>query len=814
MAGVTRIIDTLAMQSFLGRTAVAPVLGGAERRDASAALWGGEVPCQSSWLWVLQDRRDGCPTKRPPLSLVLLLAAWGMAAGAMQGAEGIVPVGAGSYATVLPEGAKLPPPPRCQPAAGGKMPTSDWWSSTAWSSNSFPQFPHPLAVRPEKAGLRVAYPGANIRATSKTIFGSMPGGLDDFVVGHSAQETFPHPLPSGFSAWFVTARFAAGPNTLSVSYGHGSPFVYALYEGGSPRLLFNSPPKVWSGNENTPTLGVTVGNRHYGLFGPAGSKWEGLDSKVLLCRTDRPYFSAAVLPDNREETLRLFQRVAHAHVVDTVMDWRYEAAGSTVITTFRYLTKPYEGTETNTLFALYPHQWRNTATQLVPLAYHSVRGAMKLGAGPSFTTRLTFPGVLPAMPEAGGIDRAKMEELLRPELERSQASIADTYWNGKTYGRWATLIPIAEQYGLTNQANVLRERLRSQLEIWLSATGAAGQPKRRGLFYYDARWGTLIGFPASYGSSEELNDHHFHYGYFFKAAAEIARHDPAWAADARWGGMIKLLIRDVTSPDLHDPLFPWLRCFDPYAGHSWAAGHARFGDGNNNESSSEAMNAWCGLILWGAATGDQALRDLGICLFTTEMNAIQEYWFNVHGENFPKDYPASVVTMVWGGKGDNATWFSGDSQMVHGINWLPIQGGSLYLGLYPEYVEKNYRALVEEHKGDKFTSWCDLAWMYRALADPTDAARLLESAGPEAKPEGGNSRANLVHWVYNLQQLGRVDRSVTADWPLYAVFRNGNTRHYAAYNSGKDPLAVKFSDGFALKVEPGRFARGNQSLAK
>ena len=142
-----------------------------------------------------------------------------------------------------------------------------------------------------------------------------------------------------------------------------------------------------------------------------------------------------------------------------------------------------------------------------------------------------------------------------------------------------------------------------------------------------------------------MNDHHFHYGYFIRAAAEIARRDQSWAADARWGGMVKLLIRDVVSPDRDDALFPFLRCFDPYAGHSWASGHARFADGNNNESSSEAMNAWSGVILFGAATGDTALRDLGIYLFTTEMNAINEYWFDVHGENFPTNYPASVVTI-------------------------------------------------------------------------------------------------------------------------------------------------------------------------
>ncbi|MCX6903969.1 MAG: glycosyl hydrolase, partial [Verrucomicrobia bacterium] len=546
--------------------------------------------------------------------------------------------------------------------------------------------------------------------------------------GHGAEALFPKAQVEGWSDWFVSVVFATNGHRLKVSYGHGSPFVFALCEGGPGKVLFAKAPEVFAGDDSSASLGITVNQRAYGLFGPSGSKWKGLGTPALTCDSVRPYFSVALLPDTSPSTLALFQRYAHAHVTDTRVEWSYDAASSSVATSFRAITTPREGTESGTLFALYPHQWRQATTPLLPLSYNSVRGAMKLAEGNSFSTRMIFPGILPALPETGGCDRAKMAEALRPEVEKVQTNIADTYWNGKQYGKWATLIPIAEQYGLKEQAGALRERLRGQLETWLSAGAPGGQPKKRGVFHYDARWGTLIGYPASYGSDRELNDHHFHYGYFIKAAAEIARTDPAWAADNRWGGMIRLLIRDIASPDRKDPLFPWMRCLDPYAGHSWASGHARFHDGNNNESSSEAMNAWAAIILWGLATGDAAARDLGICLFTTELNAIQEYWFDVHGGNFPQSYPASVVTMVWGGKGANATWFSGDPQLVHGINWLPLHGSSLYLGLYPEYAEKNYRALVSEHGSDRFTSWADLAWMYRALSDAPDAVRLLESA--------------------------------------------------------------------------------------
>jgi endoglucanase Acf2 len=264
--------------------------------------------------------------------------------------------------------------------------------------------------------------------------------------------------------------------------------------------------------------------------------------------------------------------------------------------------------------------------------------------------------------------------------------------------------------------------------------------------------------------------------------------------------MVKLLIRDIASPDRADPMFPFLRNFDPYAGHSWAAGHAKFGDGNNNESSSEAMNAWCGLILWSVATGDEALRDLGIYLYTTEMNAIQEYWFDVHDENHPPAYTPAVVTMIWGGKGANATWFTDNPESVHGINFLPITGGSLYLGQYPDYVRKNYDALVQENKGTSWDAWRDIIYMYRALSDPADAMKQFDATKDRSRFEQGNSRANTYHWIGTLQKAGQVDRSVTADWPLYAVFEKEGVKTYAAFNPTDRPVTVTFSDATKLRM--------------
>ena len=708
---------------------------------------------------------------------------------------------AGSYMLGLPEGAKGPPSEVFKTDnIKGPLPTNDWWSSLLWVKHSERQFAHPLALRAQPQGMRIFYPGPSISAGKSAIMAGMPDGGADLILGHSAVAQFPDTRLHAHSDWFVTASFASDASRMLISYGHGSPFVYATFEGGSPTIAFAQAPNVWSGNADSPTLGLTISGRHYALFPPAGSTWTGIGTKSLACDTKgKSYFSLAILPDNTLETLDLFRQYAHAHVTDTKVDWSFDEKTSAVTTRFTFTTNAYEGVTTDTLFTLYPHQWTRSDVDLLGKTYASVRGSMKLAKGTGFITRSIFPGVLPALPNIGG-DHDTLRTLVREVSDAKTPPTRDTYWEGKHLGKLASLIPIAEQIGDTESAGKMTDELKRRLEGWFSATDSAGQPKKSGLFCYEKTWGTLIGYPASYGSEDQLNDHHFHYGYFIKAAAEIARRDRAWAD--RYAGFIQILVRDIASPDRADPLFPFLRNFDPYAGHSWASGHARFGDGNNNESSSEAMNAWTALILWGQFTNDRATRDLGIWLYTTEMEAIHNYWFDSFGRNRPNEYQPAVVTMVWGGKSVNETWFGNQPERVHTINWLPLHGGSLYLGRVPEYAARNYQSMVKAKNGSNWAENACLIWMYRALSDPADAIKQYGAAASRFPLEAGNSKANLVHWLYNFQSLGHVNRTVAADWPMYAVFDKGDTRSYTVYNSGA-ARPVRFSDGMIFEADTG-----------
>lgn len=675
------------------------------------------------------------------------------------------------------------------------MPTNQWWSSLVWQPYSQPLFTHPLALRCTGSGLTVSYPGGRIVSSRVGIFGINPVETD-LTIGHSAVETFPKADCGGFSDWFVTAAFASGDASLRASFGHGSPFIFCRVRGGEPTVTFRGGPRVWSGKDTDSALGVTVQRHHYGLFGPSGSTWNGLGTRTVVNEAGgREYFAIALLPDSKPETLALFGKYAHNHVTDTRLELAVE--GGTLRSTYRFTVEPREGSTPGTLFALYPHQWKYVEGKLTEMAYDSVRGTMKVGQGPGFKTTVPVQGVLPMLPTQGITDRSRLLRYLEAEADKQPAGFKDTYWEGKHLGSLATLSGIAEAAGAPELQEAFLGEIKRRLEEWFTAR-PEGQ---RAVFYYDANWGTLVGSPPSYGSDRPLNDHHFHYGYFIRAAAEVARLEPSWAE--RWGPMVKLLIRDIASHDRRDPMFPFLRCFDRYAGHSWASGDADFADGNNQESSSESMNAWYGMILWGDATGDRSIRDVGVALFNTERTAVEEYWFDVSGTNFPPEFPQVALGMVWGGKGVFETWFSPDIDCIHGINWLPFTPASLYMGRHPEYVKKNHDRIVSVRKGgrDYNDGWGDLVCMFNALQDPVTAAAWIDTH-PDCRVEAGNTRAFMYHWIHTLENVGLNDGSVTTDHPLAMVFVKEGKRTYVAYNGSVKPLTVRFSDGTRLTAKP------------
>jgi endoglucanase Acf2 len=763
--------------------------------------------------------------KHRSLCLVALAA---LCIGTVASAAGVVKVGRGHYTTELRPGGEREAPATVfrSPEARGPVPTNQWHSSPMFASPSEPMYAQPASYRMTAQGFEIDTP-------VKQVVPDSTREENDIAYPHRALLTV---QPLGFavsqmrvhksSDWAVDLTLGDGGRQLQVTVAHGSPFSFFTVTEGDIALRTAEAATVFHRSADGRALGLTVLDRAYGIYAPTGARWDtDAEGRTVLRLQHLPaarrYFSVAALPEGNAATVDAFSRHAYAFITDTEVSWRYDEARSTVTTSFLARTEVKEGPDHGTLFGLYPHQWHRNPLlgHVLPQGYDTVRGRLKLVAGTSFQTQYTYTGLLPKWPALpAGPAAAQLQKFLDRDTEFGPDDLLNsrpggTYWEGKGLNRAAQVMAIAEQQGDTARRDALLAALKKRLETWFApAEGAAKY------FYYHQKLGTLIGYPDEFGSAEQLNDHHFHYGYWIFAAAQVALRDPAWAARENWGGMVETLIADIATTDRHSPMFPRLRPFDAYEGHAWASGTAPFFDGNNQESSSESLNAWAGMILWGEATGNTRIRDTGIYLYTTESQALNHYWFDLHKLVFAPEYENVDASMVWSNKYTHGTWFTDNPRMVHGINMLPITTASLYLGTDPAYIGRNLAAMDREFKAFLARDgksppdiWQDILLQYAALDDPAAA---LKRWDPEGAVEDGETRTHTYHWLQSLVGLGRPDFSITANTALYGVFRRADgQRTYLAYNAGQSPRSVRFSDGTTLQVPPGKLARVTAAAA-
>ena len=748
-----------------------------------------------------------------------------------------VAAGLGMYYTKPRSGSDVSPPRAAfisGEAASRAAPTSQWYSSVIFERWSEPLHAHPMTYRATEAGFELGLPGKVFSADGKS-------GARELRYPHVAAVTV---SPVGFkprdakltnfSDWLIEVSMAAGEGeVLKAVVLHGSPFSYYECSTGDVRLHLAGKPDLIAdpreGAHDRRVAAFTIAGKSYAVFAPTGASWDFSQPAdlVLHLPAGARYFSIAGLPDGNEATLRDFLAVAYAFPTETRAEWAYDEKASKVTTTFTIHTVAKEGENTKTLMGLYPHQWKAvTSEHPSQYGYDSIRGRIRLVPGTSFTLERRYRGFVPAW---GGLEeavnRSNVDSLLVGDLAKADTIFdwpkqqgKDTYWYGKGLGAVAQLMSVAEAEGKGGMRDELLKNLKSHLEKWFDG-------RHDSYFMQDATLGTFVGYPQGYQSVAEVNDHHFHYGYWLMGAAYVALHDPDWISDAKWGGMVRKLIADIATDERGRRDFPYIRNFDAYEGHSWAAGVAApakpelsvyFVDGNNQESSSEAINAWAGLVLLGEATGDRKLRDLGIYLYTSEIASVEQYWFDLDHQVLPPEFGKPYAAQVFGGKVAWNTWWITDPREILGINALPFTAASTYLGADPQFVRSCINALPAEEKAYYGLGirprdlpkdvWQDVIANYMAVADPDAALKLWDRHG---EVNSGDTRSRTLYWMLSLKEMGLPDFSVTADTPLYAVFKGAGeaARTYLAYNAKSAPIHVTFSTGKAVDVPPRSLVR-------
>ncbi|KAE8684683.1 hypothetical protein F3Y22_tig00111105pilonHSYRG00212 [Hibiscus syriacus] len=212
-------------------------------------------------------------------------------------------------------------------------------------------------------------------------------------------------------------------------------------------------------------------------------------------------------------------------------------------------------------------------------------------------------------------------------LDSSAITTTSSYFYGKLIARAARLALIAEEVSYIDVIPAIRKFLKDTIEPWLDGTFNGNG------FLYESKWGGIVTKQGSADSGADFgfgvyNDHHYHIGYFLYGIAVLAKIDPAWGR-------------------------------------------------RNQESTSEAVNAYYSAALMGLAYGDSHLVAIGSALMAFEIQAAQTWWHVKEGDNLYGDeftIENRVVGVLWANKRDSALWFAPPDwrECRLGIQLLPI----------------------------------------------------------------------------------------------------------------------------------------------
>ncbi|GIL47383.1 hypothetical protein Vafri_4213 [Volvox africanus] len=378
-----------------------------------------------------------------------------------------------------------------------------------------------------------------------------------------------------------------------------------------------------------------------------------------------------------------------------------------------------------------------------------LRGALKPVLGSDWYLAYQLSNI--AWNAPNGVSNATMRSAVIAALKTDASSwqgrtpVVDSYFGSSDLAALGRMAVIADELSAAatttaTEANDLRavaSSLRTLLRNYVSAR-IVTNPGVEASLVYDTTWGGLILYrdafthTSNFFGNSEYNDHHFHYGYLLYAAAALAKGDPTWLAAKK--DSLLAIVRDFANPRRDDPWFPLARMMDWWGGHSWASGILALGDSKNQESSSEAVNAYYAVSLLGRVLGDPDLTRWGQLLTAIEVSGAQHYWQIPSSSSV---YPApfrdnKVVGVLWNSKVDYGTWFGSNPSQIHGIQYIPFTPISEVL-LQQDWVAESYPIASSRPDPLLPPCWTQFPVLAKAIVDPDAAwSSIMSISSPTA----------------------------------------------------------------------------------
>ncbi|GAA0723646.1 hypothetical protein GCM10009430_27310 [Aquimarina litoralis] len=759
--------------------------------------------------------------------------------------QNVVPVGAGSYAEYPPsheyigndpengtfQSIALNPTLDLGPDMIGKpIPTNDWWTSVLYNENADGSrnggnlWTYPLLSRANDNGYQIGH------RTAKDWGGNESVGVSvDYLVtltgnGFTANKT----SAINWSDWHVDLEVQSTTNnqTIDVTLAQGMPFVWTKPNGFDAVIqsIHTGVRNYYDVNGNTLVFPATLdrfiieydGNL-YGVHLTESTSIiprNGIEGDLELVNSNGKYIVFSALTEISD--LNFLHDYAFSKPVNTIATYEYQPENSLVNVIYNVEKTNIIGSQPNVLQGFIPHHYRGNANNFSFLnnrEYSATpRGTLKLAEGTSFSFNYEFnANLLPHFNEPitdnndiTPYERAKLIEMIdnyNARLDRD--NFADgTYWGGKYLVQLIKYVLIAKEISHPDYQDLLNFA-KERTYDWLTYT-----PGETSFYYaYYPAWKGLVGFNEEFFSGL-FTDHHFHYGYLAHAGALLEMAEPG-SMDAYWP-MLTKVIKTYANWDRNDTDFPYLRTFSPWMGHSFANGLGN-AIGNNQESTSEAMQSWAGMFMTGEITENVEMRDAAAYGYVMEGRAIADYWYNESGVFEEIGYEQPIVGILEMNRYVYGTFFGAQDTYIHGIQWLPITPAYSFWNDFLTTNEVN--ALVdpiinnmESDLGNLSGDWMNVCWGFKLFFDPEGVTSKFDEFWDSAVgsqeygvAHNSNESALTYYYAHNSQNLGLRQSNYRLSLPLSSTFQKGGKITYVVYNPKNiDQTCIVFKDNIEI----------------
>jgi hypothetical protein len=219
------------------------------------------------------------------------------------------------------------------------------------------------------------------------------------------------------------------------------------------------------------------------------------------------------------------------------------------------------------------------------------------------------------------------------------------------------------------------------------------------------------------------------------------------------------------------------------------------------------MNSWAGVYLWGLATNNPTLINLGIYGYTTQYEATKNYYLNMDGDIWQtSSFNHKSIGMLFDSSFRWSLWWTPiEVQSVMGIQVMPLTPSLLYLGYNTGYAQNFYdeynTGRVKAGNKADVDFWRDIWLRLKSLFDGAGAVADFNAFDPDGSKKGfadghgskdnyvgddGSSMSFSWHFIHFFNSLGQIDTNYYADTPSFLVMDKGGTKTYIAYNHDKN----------------------------